>query len=296
MTGADVPVTRYIQKNALEWLARSQGVTPWPWQPRLTGHAAHILRHDPGGSFIAEIDGLPVGFSQSFLRGDIWFLSQLFVQPEAHGIDAGRLLLDRALEYARERRARIVSVVASPSFVAQSLYMRAGMFARGIGYRVTGDPKALLALPAPDAARKRIVDCSGWIERIGDLTREVFGDARLQDHEFWLSGNATPTGNTSLGLVHGSDFLGYAYADRSGGIGPIAAYDAADQLPLLRMAGEWLAEQGVEEGFMWVISLNPTVMRALLECGWRADGSTFFMTSEPFGDFTRYAPSGGLML
>lgn len=296
MTEADITVTRYIQRNALEWLARTQGGLPWHWQPRLTGYPAHILRHDPGGSFIAEVDGLPVGFSQSFVRGHIWFLSQLFVQPEAHGLDIGRLLLDRAVEYAREQGARIVSVVASPSFVAQALYMRAGMFARGIGYRMSGDPRSLLALPEPGANRKRIVDCSGWTERIGALTREVFGDSRLQDHEFWLSGNATRAGNTSLGLVRGGDFLGYAYVDRGGGIGPIAAYDAADQLPLLRMAGEWLVELGVEEGFMWAISLNPTVMRALLDCGWRVDGATFFMTSEPFGDFTRYAPSGGLML
>jgi hypothetical protein len=62
------------------------------------------------------------------------------------------------------------------------------------------------------------------------------------------------------------------------------------------MAGEYLESRGVEEATMWVPSLNHAVMRALLGAGWRSDPITYFMSSEPFGKFDRYQPSGGLLL
>ena len=61
MIEADIPVTAYIRKAALEWLDRQQGRTPEPWTPFLASHFAHLIRHDPEGSWIAEIDGMAVG-------------------------------------------------------------------------------------------------------------------------------------------------------------------------------------------------------------------------------------------
>jgi ribosomal protein S18 acetylase RimI-like enzyme len=290
MTEADVPVTAYVRKAALEGLDREQGRDPPPWQPRLGGHFGHIIRTDPGGSWCAEIEGLVVGYAQGFVRGDIWFLAPLFVQPEVHGGGIGRELLRRAMDYGRGRGARIFSVVASTSPVAQALYMRAGMFGLGIGYRFDGPVAPLLELPEPQANRKRIVDCSGWLDRIEQLDIELYGASRRQDHEYYL------TSPQSFGLTHDGVLDGYGYVDERGWIGPLAAREPEGQLPLLRMAAEHLRDRNVDEGHIWVLSLNEVMMHALLAAGWKFDRWTFFLSSGPFGKFDRYQPSGGLLL
>jgi hypothetical protein len=237
---------------------------------------------------------MAVGYAQSFIRGDIWFLSQLFVHPDVHSGGIGRELLRRAQEYGRSRGARVYSVVASSSPVAQSLYMRAGMFGVGTGYRLTGTAASLAALPEPDANRKRIVDCSGWMDRVDELDREVYGASRRVDHEHYL--HRSDVESHSFGLTTDGVFEGYGYVDANGWIGPIAARVPETQRHLLQMAGAYLVDRGVDDARMWVASLNHVVISTLLGAGWKADPVTYFMTSEPVGRFDRYQPSGGLLL
>ena len=100
----------------------------------------------------------------------------------------------------------------------------------------------------------------------------------------------------AFALTEEGELLGYGYASDDGWLGCIAAREPELQLPLLRMAGEWLAEHGVERANTYCISQNATVMGALLGGGWRIDWWNYFMTSQPFGRFDRYVPSGGLLL
>jgi ribosomal protein S18 acetylase RimI-like enzyme len=157
--------------------------------------ARHILSTDPAGSFVATINGLVVGFTQGFVRGDIWFLAQLFVHPEVHARGIGRTLLKLALDYGREAGCGIFSVVSSTSPVAQSLYMRSGMFAFGIGYRIAGPVEALLDLPEADGAKKLVVNCSGWQDRIAELDRELLA---LIGARTTLSTSTLPAGRPTM--------------------------------------------------------------------------------------------------
>ena len=296
MTEADLAAALYVRKAAGDALDRGTG-PPTSWMPAFPRTLAHLLRTDPGGGHVAEIDGLIVGFAQSLLRGDIWFLSQLFVQPEVQGIGIGAGLLRRAQQYGRENGARIFSVVSTAQPVSQSLYMRHGMFAFGIGYRMSGDLEPLRALPEPDAAKKRIVDCSGWQDRVADLDRAVFGAERRQDHAWYLASDGSAGDESSFGLTRDGALAGYGYATADGGyICPIAAYDPADQLPLLRMGAEWLLDHEVTTGHIWTVSQNVTMATALLSAGWRIKDWTFLLASEPFGKFDRYHPAGGALL
>lgn len=296
MRESDLGVASYIGRDAMNWLRRSQGEDTQPWQPSQPLAQRHLLRTDPDGAWIAELNGVPVGYAMAFVRGDIWFLSQLFVQPDQHGRGIGAELLRRAQDYGRASGARVFSVVASSSRVAHALYMRAGMFATGIGYRMTGPLAPLLELPEPDAAKKRIVDCSGWQDRIAGLDRKVFGAERRQDHAFYLDAASRPGRMASFGLSRDGDLLAYGYVIDDGYIAPIAAYEPEDQLPVLRMAADWLIDQEVSTGDILVLSHNRTMVRALMSAGWKSRGWVFFMTSEPFGQFDRYHPAGGTLL
>jgi hypothetical protein len=212
-----------------------------------------------------------------------------------HAKGAGQELLRRAMDAGKARGARVFSVVSSTSPVAQSLYMRSGMFPLGIGYRVTGAVDTLLSLPPPAGNQKIVVDCAGWQDRIADLDVAVYGGPRRDDHALYMA-DVWGTEPYSFALNRDGELCGYGYAMANGHIGPFAAYDAADVPALMHMAGAWLRERGVEESWGYFITTNPTALRPLLQGGWRIGGWTFFLSTEPFGQFDRYVPSGGLLL
>lgn len=295
MTVADIDATGYVRKAAGEALDREQGRDLWPWEPRRLPHFEHLLRTDPDAAWVVTIGGMIVGYSMGFTRGDVWFLAQLFVQPEVHGRGVGKKALELSMEAGRKRGARVFSVVASTSPVAQALYMRAGMFALGIGYRVRGPIDALLAMPASAGNAKLVVDCSGWDDRMRDLDRIVWGGGRTDDHHLYQQ-DVWGSEPYSFALNRDGELAGYGYAMADGHIGPFAAYEREDVLGLMRIAGEWLHERGVGEAFGYFLTTNPTALRPLLNAGWKTNGWTYYLSSEPVGRFDRYVPGGGLLL
>ncbi|MHB8513885.1 MAG: GNAT family N-acetyltransferase [Dehalococcoidia bacterium] len=295
MAEADLSATTLVRKAANEWLARGEGRDLDPHVPNRPLTQRHLLRTDPAGSWVAELNEVVVGYAQGYVRGEIWYLSQFFVLPEAQSFGVGGELLVRAQAYGRASGARVVSVTASTSQVAHGLYMRQGMYAVGVGYRLSGPVAPLRSLPEPGDNQKRVVDCGGWQDTIAGLDREVWGAERRQEHALFLAGGFAER-ETSFALTSDGTLLGYGYAMDDGHIGPLAARAPETQLPLLRMAADWLTEHGVEQGRCYCLSLNPTLMRVFLDAGWRIGGWSFFLASEPFGQFDRYLPSGGLLL
>jgi GNAT superfamily N-acetyltransferase len=286
----------YVRKYAMEGLIRSEGREPFLWRPGVDSSQRHILGTDPGGCWVADIDGQVVGFSQGFVRGDIWFLAQLFVHPEVHASGFGHELLRRVHAYGEERGANVFSVVSSTSPVAQSLYMRSGMYAFAIGYRLAGSFEPLLGLPAERGNQTIVDDCHDWQDQIAELDVATFGAERRQDHAFYLDRDGYPGPFASFRLMVDGQFGGYAYTTAEGFIAPVAAYEPADQLPLVRKCAEWLHEREVSEGSIWAVSLNQTMIGALLSRGWRVTGWSFLKANRPFGQFDRYHPAGGILL
>ncbi len=296
MTAADIDATGFIRKAALEGLARGQNQALPPWSPRRYPHFEHLLRTDPGGAWIGVAEGTAVGYAMAFTRGDIWFLSQLFVLPEVHSLGVGASVLDLAMDYGRRNGARVFSVVSSTSAGAQALYMRAGMFGIGIGYQVNGPVSALTALPAPGASQRIAADVGGWSDRIGELDRAVFGAERGAEHALYLAGTYGIDEEHASLLIDGDALAGYVYASDDGHIGPLAAADPAAQLKLLRTAGDWFAERNIAEARAFIISSNQAALGTLLRGGWRVRSWTFLLANQPFGQFDRYIPGNGLLL
>ncbi len=293
MVGSDLGATRYVTHEAMDALDRSQGVAPQPWIPADPWTQRHLLQTDPDGAWVAELNGVVVGYSMALLRGDIWYLSQLFVQPDQHGHGIGRELLRRAQAYGRERGARVFAVVATTSPVAHGLYMRAGMFAIGVGYRMIGQLAPLEGLPP---SSDEITTADAHIGAIAALDREVFGAERRKDHAIYLD-STKGAAQTSFALLRNGELRGYCYAFADGGfIAPMATYEPAEQLPLLGAAAAWLSQHGVSTGNIFVLSQNHTVMNALLDAGWRSQRWSFLLTSAPFAKFDRYHPAGASLL
>jgi GNAT superfamily N-acetyltransferase len=293
MTEGDLGVTTLVRKAALESTLLSEGRMPEPWVPRDPVFHRHLLRTDPAGSFVAEIEGIVVGYSQALVRGDIWYLAQLFVQPEVHALGVGARVLDAALQYADARHARTFAVCSTASPSAQALYLRSGMMPVALLYTLRGPLAPLLELPAPDGVGKRVVDCEGWQDRLAAVDHDVWGAERRDDHALF----ARSPEEHGVALLRDGEVRGYAWGrEGDGWLGPVAARTPEEQLGLLRMLAETLLERGTEDGGVGALSTNPAVLRALLRAGWRIVRWTHFCTSAPFGQLDRYVPGSGFML
>jgi GNAT superfamily N-acetyltransferase len=110
------------------------------WDPQLTILPGYIDMHDV---WIAELGGAIVGMCALEERGSRWTLEHVWVEPFAHRSGIGRALVLRALDTARERRARSVELLADP--FATGFYEK-------LGARRTGDVRA----PMPGARNRTL--------------------------------------------------------------------------------------------------------------------------------------------
>jgi len=79
----------------------------------------HLLRTDPGGSWVAiSDDGSVVGMSQALVRGGLWTLSQIGTMPGRQGHGVGRELLRRALSYGDPQGPGTIQCSRDPKAMA----------------------------------------------------------------------------------------------------------------------------------------------------------------------------------
>jgi GNAT superfamily N-acetyltransferase len=109
------------------------------------------LKDDPDGLWVAEAGGDIVGFSWSWVCGDVWFLAQLFIDPLQQGHGIGHELLKRALEHARKSGAAHKALITFAfNRVSQGLYIRHGLFPKmPIYFFGAARERVIAGLPAP---------------------------------------------------------------------------------------------------------------------------------------------------
>ncbi|MGO9606864.1 MAG: GNAT family N-acetyltransferase [Candidatus Binataceae bacterium] len=296
----DLSALRLIQTKALQHLVvtgegRDPSAMPITDEPSLS--MRHLLHTDPKLAWVATRDGDLIGFSVGFVRGELWFLSDLFVLPEAHGQGVGGELLQRCLAGGEERGARIRAVESSSDRGAQALYIRAGMVPRFPLFNLKGASRNLRDLPPVRSQLARSISSQASIRQLGDLDEIVWGRRRDGEHRFWLGEFAM----TRLAIADVSGgLLAYAYYEphRNGArrIGPLAACNARLQLALLRAIGDAIGDGTEESVELQLPGINATALNALLGAGFRIDHVGLFMSSRTFGRFDRYLPSDGTLL
>jgi len=297
----DLPAMRLTQGLALRDLAAREGRdAPYmPLDDQPTPLMKYLARRQPDLSWVATRDEQVVGFSQGFVHGDLWFLSNLFVHPSAQGGKIGAGLLDRCLQAGLRRGATIRAVSSSNDLSAQVLYARAGMIPRFPLFALEGSAGLLRNLPAPRAQVAAPSASRAWIGRLGELDEYVWGRRRDVDHRFAL---AEMKVRCVAITPRAGELSGYAYYTDTQ-VGPVAARTPRLALQLVRAAGDALGQSAAEgtpgqadKVRVTVPGINATVLIALLEAGFRIDFSNLFMASRPFGRFDRYVPSGGTLL
>jgi GNAT superfamily N-acetyltransferase len=287
---ADLPAMRLTQGLALRDLAAREGrdISQWPLDEQPTPPMRYLLGRARDLSWVAIEDERVIGFSQGFVNGDLWFLSNLFVHPDAQSGGIGAALLQRCLAAGLRRGARIRAVASSQDARAQALYARTGMIPRFPLIAMQGTAAALRKLPPARAKIEQVGISKKGLRMLGELDEYVWGRRRDKDHRF-----AHREMEVSCIAIAGSPGYTY-YSDQQ--VGPLCARRPPLQLQLLRAAGDALGITGDPQLHVSVPGINATVLVGLLKAGFRIDFVNQFMASQSFGRFDRYIVSGGTLL
>lgn len=255
--------------------------------------------YDDGGNGGVRI----VGFGSAVVRGEadgrsgaLWFLSMLFVRPEAQGEGLGQAILERLLPEPAFAGS-LATGVDSLQPISTALYSRYGIAPRMPLLNLAGEIRrrdAFAPLPSgvtPVPFESIAVGPPGGpghrelVAIVDELDRELLGVAHPQDHRFLRM-------ESRHGFVYrGPDGapLGYGYAGAVGRIGPIAARDATLLGPIVGHLTDAVPARGATA--IWTPGHAGELLATLLRAGLRVDGFPLILCwDRPFADFSRYLP------
>ena len=263
---------------------------------------AHLQATDPERFVVAvDADDRVVAFAAAVMRERMWFLSMLFVLPEAQGAGIGRELLRRV---APPSDADVVRATATDSLqpISNALYASEGIVPRVPLFNLVGTPVRPAAFGDLPSGVQQVAfeDLAGGPDGDGHrrlagavdaLDRELLGVAHPIDHR-WIR----QEGRRGF-LFNGPDGtpVGYGYASESGRVGPIAVRDADLLAPVI---GSLLATVQARGAYaLWLPGSAGPAIVAALQAGLRFDEFPLLLCwDRPFVDTSRYiAISPGLL-
>ena len=309
-TPADLPACERIWRAGLMGYLGPMGLGDIPEEnPGLRRLHAHTLATDPSRFWVAEqAAGTPLAFGSAVLRGPVWFLSMLFVNPEVQAKGVGRAILDRILPPAADG-VILSTVTDSAQPISNGLYASLGIVPRSPLFGFIGRPRDGWAPPPlPEGIRAvpvigphgvpsgelgaRVEPSDGPFAAERDaLDREVLGFDHPADHAFAANADERRFAyRDQTGRL-----AGYGAASLAGRVGPVAVRDQALLAPVLGHLLSVVQPRGASS--IWVPGAAGEAIRLVLEAGIRIDGFPVLVGwSAPFVDLARYLPfSPGLL-
>lgn len=202
----------------------------------------HFLTHDPGGSWVAEVDGRVAGVALALRRDALWGLSLFAVDPAVQGNGIGRQLLEASLRHGEGASRGVIVSSQDPRAIRR--YAAAG-FDLHPQVEARGEPRRD-RLPAADA---RVRAGSSADAGLADaVDRAVRGAPRGPDHEILCS-------SWQMFVVDDVDGRGYAYQRPTGELETLAATDEKTATALLWRCLATMSDAGVEAA-VWPIGGN----------------------------------------
>ena len=255
------------------------------------------MQDDPGTATGQRI----VGFAVAAVRQQVWFLSMLFVLPDAQAQGLGRDLLRLVLPAGSDGMAR-ATATDSAQPISNALYASHGIVPRTPLLGLIGNvhrPEAFAALPSGVSAVpfEEIVARSNGdghrrlVGAVDALDRAQLGFERPHDHRYLREQDR----HGWLYLGPNGDALGYGYSSAGGKVGPVLVRDEALLDPVL---GHLLAAVVPRGAFItWIPGAADRALVPALRSGLRLEPFPLLLCwDRPPTDFGRYLPiSPGLL-
>ncbi len=224
-----------------------------------------------------------VAWGSGLVRGDWWFLSSLFVLPEAQGLGVGGRLFELAATGAPPGAVR-ATVTDSIQPISNTLYARRGLLPREV---LVGDRRAAAAGAAAAAARAsgagaahRRVDPGAAGDRRG-------GERSGPEHRPRVLPDAG--GRRGWLLRRAGRPAAYVMLRPDGWVGPAASVRAADIYTVTAHALAELTAAGATTVRSGVTGSCDGAQRALWEAGLVFETTPgLLLASRPFGRLDRY--------
>ena len=274
------------------WEIRAASDAPVPVHPPPAGAPPSILGHllQTGTLLLAERTGQIVGFGGRADRGEVAFLTDLFVDPALQSSAVGKTLLRELFQSVRGPRCTLASSDAR----AVALYTRAGMTPRWPNLDLIADA-AQLRLPHVRNISLRPADPFDaafleWDSALGGRRRPqdlaFFRDAQEASF-FWIE---SATGPVGYAVVRRDSVSGLR--DDTLTIGPVGGRTAAAARAGTLAAVAW-AQERAPRLEITVPGPHPA-LRPLLEAGFLIDYiGTFCASASVRLNPARYIASGG---
>ena len=262
MRPEDVPeAERLSDEGFFELDSRTRRATGPAAERRSQAHRAvwlertlHLVRHDPGGCWVAEDETGMVGMATSFRRETLWGLATYAVRPRRQGQGIGKPLLAAALDHGRGCTRAMLSASSDPRAVR--IYRQAGFDLHPqMSFTGTVDRSALLVV---DKVRD---GSAADTDLMDSLDRAARGAGHGVDHQLMLRTWRLLVSDSSTGS-------GYAYLDERGRPTLLAASNRRTATRLLWAA---LAEATERTSVRHVTAANQWVLDVCLAAGLSID-------------------------
>jgi len=251
----------------------------------------HVLR--TGRLVVAERDGAIIGFTGVIERGNLVFLTDLFVAPETQSHGIGAALLNAILP----RDGRTLATIGSSDPRALALYIRARMTPEWPDFQIMVE-RARWRTADFDLGGVQMVETAPMEPDLLAFDTEISGRLRPEEHAYWLEECA----GTPFWFQRAGERIGYGYvrlapetplqpADMAV-VGPVGVRDSADAVACVLAAVGWALEWS-PRAHLLVPGAHPALHPLLRTGGMIEYVETFLCSAPPCVDATRYLPSDG---
>jgi GNAT superfamily N-acetyltransferase len=249
---------------------------------------AFSLADDPAGLWVAEEDGRIIGFAFSWRADRLWFLADLFVEPGRQVQGVGRMLLERVRQQARDSNASVEALITfAYNRTSLGLYMKHGMYPRMPLFQWSGPRRSLALDPSGPGLACEPMSQARDLDLVARIDRSVLGITREKHHMFSLS---DPALSGFLFRTADSTEAGYVYVSRDGHIGPLAVTAAEFVRPAFATALGLAFEMGGDQVSAFLPGICDEALALALASRMRIGRTMVFVSSRPFGDWSRYCP------
>ncbi len=296
---ADLPRAFLVFRAALNSYLLAAGLEGIPEDDQQAPTYRHFLHHDAERFWVAEaeVEGLTdgggtlgvggrqvVGWASGLVRGDWWFLSGLFILPEAQGIGVGARLFELAATGAPPGAVR-ATITDSFQPISNTLYAHRGLLPREVIVGFGGQPLDGLRPPQLGTLTPEPLTVAA-IPELLRIDAEASGLDRSVDHEFHLTGG----GRRGWLFRRRGRAVAYVYVRPDGWVGPAAARRERDMQTITSWGIADLARGGATEKIRaGVTGPCEGAQRAFWEAGLVFTGPpALLLSSRPFGCLDRY--------